>query len=143
MVDIEIVYDESGIFYFVTLVFIGAYILINLTLVIIKSALTNSITALKHKKKSQKTHEFIETDKLIEQLKRKHSFNIDEPDISEFSNEYISSNLKNSNGFLKASYNESIKGESPIPELNKANSINSEDNGEDAPFNRQKLANFL
>ena len=63
-------YNYSAIIYFVLLVFIGAYLLISLTLVVIKSALTSSIRSVRKNKECKENVDYVETEALARQLTR-------------------------------------------------------------------------
>ena len=63
-------YNYSAIIYFVLLVFIGAYLLISLTLVVIKSALTSSIRSVRKNKELKENNDYVETNALARQLTR-------------------------------------------------------------------------
>lgn len=61
-------YNVSAAIYFILLVFIGAYLLISLTLVVIKSALTSSIRSVNKNKANKERVEIVETEELARQL---------------------------------------------------------------------------
>lgn len=122
MLYFEKAYNRSAIIFFVILVFIGAYLLVSLTLVVIKSALTSSIQGLK--KEENNTTEYIDTNTLMEEIKKTQE-GIEDSIVEEYEEEKEEEEEEEING-----EKDKIEPFSARPFLSRMNSILSERNDE-------------
>ena len=136
----EKAYNRSAVIFFVLLVFIGSYLLVNLTLVVIKAALTTSIKELKPVKIDNNAHEYVEAKVIMEEIKKSQTKGRESLDFyfSEEDNELVRVDSLN----ILDSDPDNPEPNTAKPFLNRMSSLVTERNIEEPELRVKKLGPF-